>query len=1211
MPMFVAQDPQGGQQSVEAQVLAKLRQDPPAAVQTLTQAELDAMKGPEYKAFHEAIEHARKQNGAEAPGSSTGHNPFSLDRQTQAMEADLNKVAPGADPYHPELPPAVKKLLDSQRAERNETNARDLWIENERARTMEGSLPVSRSEVRSRLAALPPRDAVEVAKAYVEQVVWNGNQLQGVSQADANLFMQTREMARASGAALQLLTPPERATYERAKDQYELLCVAYVQGDLASFSRTLTGAALKGTDPHKAAESIYDTLHNPALTDTQKRQKFAEAINTTSDQGLTAIVQEYNALAERKASIAFYQKATAYIDALAKDKNETEQDKARAEFTRFAASLTPEQASKLEFMADQYAHANKLPTIREKAIGLEKLETASQALAGVVGAAVTGSSDRGDLQIERTHLLNMLTGFSAERAAAQLNGAMTGIGTTEKTLYSALAWVPGKEDAKDGMSAYTPQQLDQIKLAYLERYGKVERGILEQIGAAVAGTTVGPSRDEVTDSIVALRRTFDETLSQAITKEAAATIFGVSLFKDKAQLLSALSHGNTEPSYKPTNFVEDIRAAKIDLTRTVAASIYYGSDVTTLSHQLHTILENGRVNSAQAESVVRLLEHGPDATRQTYLSDEERIVLFQSHDELFPGMPLRVALDKKLEGDARTRALQIYDDGFYASEQADLVFKDVKHLAVVAKGFDSNQDLRDRLEQTDKQLRLRHGITLEEHVMKSALTPAEKEELLLFVHLPEAIDLNAELNKIKPDAKKVDELVIAHPILAKAYDALFSPPLVKTLENAALSGKMTWTDVALQEVKLTGIQTSTVQNMVALMTDHNFSLEDAAKAATKSETEQKNLIRLARLPQTARAYEILNASVIDADQLNRMIEVPEQAAEYRRVFGRDLKNEIYEAGLARINPETQKAACTLDPLVAAQQLLKLEGLPAASVETLRTALDPKAPTIGTENSPLRGRSKEQIAFTEEMYNYVEDANATLRGEGSAVTFNSQVQHLFVQNKISYNELVRTSALLSGIDPWNKAEAIRNEPLEAKALLEGVDPRYSLQIALIHREKHPGEGLMATIASKQGELVKKFPNADEFANWFNDTTALVYGANATRNFLAVDDALTLMKDDASTREQQALAAEGLKSVLEQAMREDSHLQTIALYDDMLGTPGKAQSEFYLRVDDAANNWRLSAENHKRIVDLATGNAVLDAAPPAAPVQPEPQTNSTGR
>jgi hypothetical protein len=859
-------------------------------------------------------------------------------------------------------------------------------------------------------------------------------------------------------------------------------------------------------------------------------------------------------------------------------------------------------------MADKYAHDKNLPTIRQQAIGLEKFETAEQALAGVAGKVLTGSSDQGDFQVERTHLLNMLTGFNPDRAAAQLHGAVTGAGTNEKTLYSALAWVPGKDDAKDGMSAYTPLQLDQIKLAYLQRYGKVERGILEQFAVAVnsAAAEVLPlSAATANDNIVALRRTFDETLPQAIAKD--TSIFGFALFKDKDQLLSALAHGNTEPSYKPTNFVEDIRA--VNLTRTVAASIYYGSDVTTLSHRLHTILENGPVNSAQAECAVRLLEHGPDASRQTYLSDEERIVLFQTHDELFPGMPLRVALDKKLEGDFRIRALQAYDDGFYASEQADLVFKDVKHLAVVAKGFDSNQDLRDRLEQTDKQLRERYGITLEDHVMKSALTPAEKEELLLFVHLPEAIDLNVELSKATPDAKKVDELVIAHPMLAKAYDALFNPPLVKTLENAALSGKMTWTDVALQEVKLTGIKSETAQGTFALISDHGFSPQDAAEYVTKSKAEQATLIRLARLPQTARVYELLNASVIDAKELNRLIEVPEQAAEYRRVFGRDLKNEIYEAGLARINPETQKVASALDPLVAAQQLLKLEGLPAASVETLRTALAPKTPTVGTETSPLRGLSKEQINFTEQIYNYVENGNAALRGADSFVSFSAQVEDLFTQGAMSYNELVRTSLLLSGIDPWNKAEAIRNEPLKAKELLEGLDPQHSLQIALVHREKHPGEGLMATIASKQAELVKRFANEDEFANWFNETSALVYGANATRNFLAVDDALTLMSNPDSTPEQQALAAEGLKSVLEQAMRENSHLETIGLYDDMLGTPGETKSQFYQRIDAAANSGRLSADNYRRIIELATGNAVLDAPP--APVQPEPQTSSTGR
>jgi hypothetical protein len=1213
--MFVPQGPEGAQQSIEAQTLAKLREPTAQVVQLIPRDELARMRDVglglttkdidqlrqqvgntgQLDKFTEALEHVRKQNG-QGPHPDTGHNPFGLAQQSDKMRGDLASLPTGANPFGSSAASPGQMQIDSHRAAQIEKMALDAYLHSEQTRNGAEVLPISRTEIRATLGSLAPHEALVFSKHYVDNVLWKleNNQVPGLNKQDSDLFLQIREMARANPAVAMTLSPEERVRYDQAKPQYDALCLAYTQGNLASFSRTLVGAALNGTDPKAAAEGIASVIVDPKLSQSEKQQKLAELVNSSTEHGLMAIAKEYNALGERRGAVDFYKLASEYIKAYEQDKTDAEKETAKANFTRFAASLTPEEAAKLEFMADQYAKANKLPTIREYAVKLEKFES--------VGNALTGK--REEYRTERTHLMNMLTGFSAERIAGQLYGAMKGTGTEEQRLKNALAWIP--KEGSVGESSYTNAQLDLIKIEYLKKFGKADPSALERLSAQIVelskDVNANPTglNEAAAKELRNMRKAFDTTLANDIINDTSLS----SESQLRKELLAALNNGRDKRGFQPTNFVADVN--KIDPShRVLAASVYYGSEVTQISQQLHGILEATTVTPEKGAYLVHLLEHGSELGRREYLSAEERSTLFLAHDEMYVGTPLKAGMEAKLEGDSKVRALQIYTDGFYASEQADLVFKDVAHLAVVAKGYDTNQDLRDRLEQVDKQLQERHGVTLEAHLMGSNLPAAEKEKLLLFVHLPEAIDLEAELYKDKIDPARVNELVLAHPMLQKAYDALFNPPLVPTLERMAKAGKLDWNVVAVQEAKIEGIAPSTIQNFVSSL-ESGKGPEEAAKKATTVEAQQKTLVRLAFMSQTASAHELLQSETVDATKLAASIAHPSQVAEYARIFARNLKTDIYEAGLVKKSETDETLVNRLEPGAAARELLKLEGLRGDSIDRLYIALNPKSVSIGSENSPLRNLSAEQAAFVESMYNYAENGRAALRKDSSYVALAAQIEELFVNEKLSYAELVRTSALLAGKDLWTISDNIVKEPLKAKVLTEGLDPQYKLQLAQIYKEK-TGEGMLSYIASKKDELSKNFANEDEFLGWFNSVSHELYGAQATDSSLAVDDAFVMLENKDATPEQKALAAQSLKQTFEAAFRADSHLQLVALYDDMFGTKGEPRSAFYSRLDALANSEALNAADYRRIIDLASGNAQLNEPT----IQPGGQTQETGR
>ncbi|MBX7144542.1 MAG: hypothetical protein K1X79_08845 [Oligoflexia bacterium] len=755
----------------------------------------------------------------------------------------------------------------------------------------------------------------------------------------------------------------------------------------------------------------------------------------------------------------------------------------------------------------------------------------------------------------RDRLLELAKGFDAGRRVDKIIGACEGSGTNNEWVYQAVGYIPDPSGKTPGISALTKEQITALEAAWQARSfsGKPE------------GTLVDYLKGDI-----------DADTSEGL------------------KVYSALAHPSPTADTSGSTFYADISKLDPNLTN-VSVSIRYGTDIGLAQSMLHDRIEKFSKGKDDPERLIGLLEHGASSTPNYYLSDHERILLIQSHDEAHPGQTVRDGLKARLEGDDLTRALLAHDLGFYATQQAQEVNKNLRHIANIAVRAETMKDLHDCIDQTDKQYQRFYGTTLEQAVNDSSLSQAEKDKLLAYVYLPRSIELGTELKKETPDLGRIDSLIARSPAMVTAYDTAHKgePGLIAAVENLAKTGKAPWEGVAWTEAKVSGKLAPETLDLLWKGLESGHSMETVVQLAPDSilsKEEKARALPYALITRTGELHDELTKDRPREDEirgyLNGGLSDPRiMSAQYSRLFaGADISADLYK--LAE-KPETGDRKLSLG-FVGAQQL-RLAGINPQSLKKLNDQLAESAPHIGDKDSVLRGLKPEEAKTLEQMYNWVEESRARDRGEDKFVSFVNRISNLREAGNLSYDQLVRTAMLIDGADPWNLAAEVGKQPAKTLDLLQGLDPDFKLQIARVYREEHKGVGIFSDFNARRDELKPLFAHAEDIDPWLMNVADSLYGHEARQAAVGMDTALTALRDAASSPLVKAQSALDLIATMEASYARKDYLQAVEMYDDgfhseELGT----RSAFYAHLDEAHANGSLTDADYQKIINLATGN-----------------------
>lgn len=367
--------------------------------------------------------------------------------------------------------------------------------------------------------------------------------------------------------------------------------------------------------------------------------------------------------------------------------------------------------------------------------------------------------------------------------------------------------------------------------------------------------------------------------------------------------LAAPAINNPCPAIEPiqANLHADLKAAGMNMDASISAisgGMTYGFQAQTDAIALHNTLDRlaANPNPADEEQVLRILRFGLDPARTTHLSpDIELRTMLQAHEAMYVNpernldQPLRRAVDK-LSGDNRIQALQIIEQGFYADQHAEMISRDVGAITRIGDGARTRQELLDRIDQVDKELRKRSGKGLLETIDGSPLSEAEKQQLRLIAGIPRAVAIHDELEKANPDTA-VLSAAINTPGIESYYAAIYRPVtprdtgnLRMALERAAIDNKLSRDFVVQTELGLDGIAPDTVQRLAAELDPTNPTIgtkDSALRGLTPAQLATVengfNFVEEGRAQQRGenpallrdRIFNLMNAGKITEDQAVR------------------------------------------------------------------------------------------------------------------------------------------------------------------------------------------------------------------------------------------------------------------------------------------------------------------------------------------------------
>lgn len=939
------------------------------------------------------------------------------------------------------------------------------------------------------------------------------------------------------------------------KQKYTQLCEALVKNNLATFDKGLTEFAVRGMDPHKSAEAVYKIVQDTKLSDQQKREAIIKEVGNATPMQLERIASHYNGMAERARAVEMQ----AVAQELAKAEASKDSDKLGAAWnkaTKLLSSLSPAEASKLEALSDQEAHKAGLTSFRDIAYSLKPEN--------------------------RDRLLDLARGFDAGRRVDRIIGAIEGGGTKNDWIREAIGHVPDPTGKTSGSSALTKQQLEALEAAWKARKfdDKPEEGtkLAEYIKS-------------------------DMQLADLLGMWEAADV-------------DAAFKNPTAPRSSDSNFYTDVSTLDPNL-KDVSATVRSGVDIGLAQSTLHDRIDKFVKGKSDPEQLIGILEHGASADAKYYLSDDERFLLIDTHNQANPGQTVRDGLKARLEGDDLTRALLAHDLGFYATQQAEAVHGNLRHIANIGARASTLQELHDCIDQTDKQYKRFYGMSLESAVNASSLSKTEKEKLLAYVYLPRSVELGTELKKDSPDLGKIDSLIPASPAIIEAYGATHpgQPGLLQSVENLAKTGKAPWEGVAWTEAKVSGELKPETLELFWRGLNEGIVMErviQLAPVTVLSNEEKAKALPFALITRTGDLHDELgkakpNESMVSS-ALNGGLSDPKiMQAQYQRIFGADISADLY--ALAE-KPEGGERKLSLE-FVGAQQL-RLAGIAPKTLATLTSQLSESTPQVGDKNSALRGLSPEQVRTVEETYNWVARTHAQDRGEVKFVSFTDQVKNLREDGHLSYDQVVRAAMLVEGADPWNLAANINKEPTKALDIMAGLDAQFKLQIAKVYREENKGVGIFTDFTNRQDSFKAAFTQPDDVAPWLLNVADTAYGADARQAAVDIESTLSTLRKDGINELEKAQGALALLGTLEGAYQNAGHLRTVAMYDDAFRTDDLGMgSAFYAHLDEAHAKGNLNDADYRRAIDLASGNIVEETPAPTASPTPTADTPGAGR